>query len=112
MSGRIITKVIDAVVADPRATLSSSDAPQRVDEYFLRVLHPLSQAVQHFCAMCSAGMWTDSDYQLTVCALIFVRNSSSTMQIHVQLKDEHKMRTSSLGPRSKLLYVMIEEPRW
>jgi phage gp36-like protein len=38
----------------------SSDAPQRIDEYFVHVLHPLSHVLavlQRLCAMCSAGMW-------------------------------------------------------
>jgi len=85
----------------------SSDAPQHVDEYFVRVLHPLSQVVQHPCAMCSTGVWHELRLS-TYVPSFFAWNSSLTLTKRVHAQDGHKMRTSScLGQISKLPYVMI-----
>jgi hypothetical protein len=76
----------------------------RHDEYFVRVTLAESSSA---ASLRHVLRWNAVQTSIiNLCALVFVRNSSSTMGTYEQ--DEYKMRISScLGQRSKLLYVVI-----
>ena len=82
----------------------SSVVPQRVDKNFVLVLHPPSQAVQHHCAVCSAGMWYKFRLSTYLSSLAFL---CGTQVRRCGL--EHKVRMSSFQIEAS--YVRSEEPR-
>lgn len=82
-----------------------SDAPQRVDEYFVRFTPAESSSTASSRYVLRRNVVRTP--MINLCVLAFVQNSGSTMRICVQ--GEHKMRMlSCLGQRSQLRYVITK----